>query len=306
MSEAPRVSTIILNWNGLADTRECLQSLRDASYPAQRVTVVDNGSKQDEARLLEEEFGDFIHLIRNPTNVGVAAGWNIGIRYALEQGTDYVLLLNNDVIVDPGFLSELVAAAESRPGLAAACPKTYFRDRPDVIYSTGGRVNLWTATARQIGRGQADLGQFGRVARRDYADGVCMLIPTTAFERVGLLDEDYFAYWEETDWCFRAREKGLRCCYVPEAKIWHKAARSISPGNDFYYLYRRNALLFVRKRGNPLHLASALLVHFFVYGPLYFLRHPSRIGRAPAEARALLWHATNRRGSNQARQPPLV
>src|SRR3990172_7562538 len=285
MSEAPRVSTIILNWNGLADTRGGLQSLRDASYAAQRVIVVDNGSQQDEARLLGEEFGDFIHLIRNQTNVGVAAGWNIGIRYALERGTDYVLLLNNDVFVDPGFLSELVAAGESRPDLAAACPKTYFRDRPDVIYSTGGRVNIWTATARQIGRGQVDRGQF---------------------ERVGRLDEDSFPYWEETDWCFRARETGLKCCYVPAAKIWHKAARSISPRNDFYYLYRRNALLFVRKRGNALQLASALLMHFLVYGPAYFVRHPSRIGRAPAEARALLWHATNRRGSNQARQPPLV
>ncbi len=306
MSEAPQVFTIILNWNGLADTRECLQSLRDVSYPAQRVIVVDNGSQEDEARLLEQQFGDFIYLIRNQTNVGVAAGWNIGIRYALERGTDYVLLLNNDVIVDPDFLSELVAAAQSRPDLAAACPKTYFRHSPDVIYSTGGRVNIWTATARQIGRGQVDRGQFERVARRDYADGVCILISKAALERVGLLDEDYFAYWEETDWCFRARELGLRCYYVPAAKIWHKAARSLSPGNDFYYLYRRNALLFVRKRGNALQLTSALLMHLLVYGPAYFVRHPSRIGRAPSEARALLWHATNRRASNQARQPPLV
>jgi hypothetical protein len=118
-----------------------------------------------------------------------------------------VLLLNNDVTVDPGFLAAMVAAASTDPNLAAACPKAYFRDRPDVIYSTGGRVNLWTGTARQIGRGERDRGRFGSEAVRDYADGLCMLIPAAAVEKVGLLDEEYFNYWEETDWCFRARKR---------------------------------------------------------------------------------------------------
>jgi len=301
MSPAPTVAIVILNWNGLADTRECLDSLRAVTYPNARIIVVDNGSAGPEGQLLREEFGDFIALLGSETNLGFAGGANLGIQRALQQGADYVLLLNNDTTVQPAFLSLLVERAQSLPELAAACPRTYFYDRPDVIYSTGGMVSVWKGTARQVGRGRPDRGQFERLEARDYADGVCMLIPRAALERVGLLDEDYFAYWEETDWCARAREMGLKCYYVPDAKVWHKAARSQTPDAGFHYLYRRNALLFVRKRGTWLQVISALLMHLFVYGPLYFLRHPTNIARAAAEARALLWHT-----SNQARHRPLV
>ncbi len=295
----PLVSIIILNWNGLEDTRECLRSLSHASYSNRRIIVVDNGSEAPEAETLRDEFGDSVHLIQSETNVGFAAGANLGIRHALQNGADYALLLNNDTTVDPMFLTALVDAAESRKDGAAFCPKTYFYADPEIIYSTGGSVSLWTATARQIGRGERDSGQFDRVATRDYADGVCMLIPRRALEMLGLLDEDYFAYWEETDWCARACSSGLRCYYIPDARIWHKAARVQSPTNEYYFLYRRNALMFVRKRGSPLHRVLALLVHVFFYGPRYFLTHPGKIGRAPAELKALLSDASNQ----QPRRP---
>ncbi len=295
----PFVSIVILNWNGLEDTRECLQSLRRIGYSNRRIVVVDNGSAAREAAALRDEFGDVSDVIENETNLGFAAGANLGIRHALNNGAEYVLLLNNDTTVEPTFLTALVQAAESRGDGAAFCPKTYFYAQPDMIYSTGGTVSIWTATARQIGRGKEDSGQFDRVETRDYADGVCMLIPRRALETIGLLDEDYFAYWEETDWCSRARSKGLRCYYIPDARIWHKAARVQSPTNQYYFLYRRNALMFVWKRGTPLHRVVALLVHIFFYGPRYFLTHPSKIGRVPAELKALLSHASNQ----QPRRP---
>jgi GT2 family glycosyltransferase len=297
----PSVVTIVLNWNGIADTRECLNSVRAAAYPENHVLVVDNGSKKDEAGALESEYGGFIEMIRLPENRGFAGGMNVGIKRALELVPDYLLLLNNDVVVDPSFLSKLVDQAKRLPKLAAACPKTYFYSEPRMIYSTGGRVNIWRGVAKQVGRGQEDHGQFEKVARRDYADGMCMLIPRSAIEKVGLLDEQYFAYWEETDWCWRAREAGLRCYYVPQSRIWHKAQRSRSPNARFHYLYRRNALLFVRKRGTPLQVATALGMHLFVYGPLYFAQHPRQIARAGAELRALVWHARN-----QPRERPLI
>ncbi|HET9476073.1 MAG TPA: glycosyltransferase family 2 protein [Dehalococcoidia bacterium] len=307
MNEAPRVFTIVLNWNGLSDTRECLDSLRKTDYSANRIIVVDNGSAEDEGAVLEQEFGGFIEVIRNPVNLGFAGGMNVGIRRALESGAEYLLLLNNDVTVEPGYLTAMVAAAGNHADLAAACPKAYFRDPPDVIYSTGGSVNLWTGTARQIGRGQRDRGQFDREDVREYADGLCMLIPAAAMETVGALDEEYFTYWEETDWCFRARKKGLRCYYVPAAKVWHKAERSLSSTDEFHYHYQRNALLFVRKRGNLMQAVTALLTHLLVYGPWYLVRRPGRIGRAVAEWRAVLWNAGYRRSQrNEPRQRPLV
>jgi GT2 family glycosyltransferase len=298
---APLVFTVVLNWNGLADTRECLASLKQIDYPNNRIVVIDNGSESNEAETLRREFGDAIHLIANETNLGFAGGANVGMKFALEAGAEYVLLLNNDTVVDPAFLSALVEVAGNRRDVAALCPRSNYFDQRDVIYSTGGRVNLWTGTARQIGRDEPDDGRYSRIARRDYADGVCMLIPRTALEAVGLLDEDYFAYWEETDWCVRARDKGLRCYYVPNARIWHKAARVQSPTNRYYFLFRRNALMFVRKRGTPLHLVTAVLAQLLFYGPRYFLTHPGKIARAPAELKALLWHASNQ----QPRRPLL-
>ena len=295
------VTVIVLNWNGLADTRECLHSLQAVRYPAMRVIVVDNGSKGDEASKLESEFKGFIEVLRLPENKGFAGGANAGIRHALAAGTDYVLLLNNDTVVEPEFLQALVAAAREIPDLAAACPRTHFYNRPRVIYSTGGEVSLWRGVATQVGRGQVDHGQFDVIERRGYADGVCMLIPAAAIAKVGLLDEQYFAYWEETDWCVRAREHGLHCYYVPRARIWHKASRSQRPDARFDYLYRRNALLFVRKRGTPLQAATAFLMHAFVYAPAYFLRNPLRIARAVPALRALFWHTRN-----QPKERPLT
>ncbi|MEO8456427.1 MAG: glycosyltransferase family 2 protein [Chloroflexota bacterium] len=294
MDKLPTVTTVVLNWNGLADTRECLQSLRSTDYPANRIVLVDNGSREDEASVLASEFGDFLEVIRLPENEGFAGGMNAGIRRALELGTDYVLLLNNDTIVDPSFLRGLVDGVSDLKDLAAANPKAYFYGRPRTIYSTGGAVSLWRGVARQIGRGQIDTGQFDKRARREYADGMCLLIPTAAIRKVGLLDEEYFAYWEETDWCLRARDMGLRCYFIPNSRIWHKAERSQAPSAKFHYLYRRNALLFVRKRGTGLQVATTIAAQALFYAPLYFLRHPTKIARVAAEFRALVWHSRNR------------
>jgi GT2 family glycosyltransferase len=296
MSEQPSVSCVVLNWNGLQDTRECLDSLKNVTYPALRVIVVENGSENDEAAAIRDKFGGFVELIESSENLGFAGGANLGIKRALEGDCDYVLLLNNDTVVDQEFLTKLVEGAETmQPGVAAACPTTYFYERRDVIYSTGGRYSLWRGSARQIGREKRDSGRERAIAERDYADGVCMLISRLAIDRVGMLDEEYFSYWEETDWCARARDFGMRCYHVPKSKIWHKAARSQDPDPRFQYLYRRNALLFVRKRGNPLQFVTALLTHVFYFGPMYLLKHPTKIGRVIPEFKALIWHGSNRK-----------
>lgn len=287
---SPKVTIVILNWNNLDDTSECLESLRGIEYPSFDTVVIDNGSSGDDARLLRERFGGWARVIASPENLGFAGGANLGIREAMAAGTDYVLLLNNDVIVDPRFLDELVSAAERLPGAGAVSPKIYFHEQPNLICSTGGKVNAWTGKARQVGSYEEDRGQYDAPAERDYAEGAAMLISGQALERVGLLDEEYFAYWEETDWSARAQDAGYRCYYVPSSRVWHKAARSRQPDSGYYYLYRRNALLFLRKRKTPLHVFSALAFYLLVSGPFYLLTHPKAIRRLPAEAGAVLWH----------------
>ncbi len=293
MSRLPKVAVIVINWNGLADTTECLESLQGIAYPNCETVVVDNGSSGDDAQILLERFGESIRLIASPENLGFAGGANLAIREAIDRGVEYVLLLNNDVTVDSRFLDELVRAAEELPDAAALCPKIYFHDRPTVICSTGGRVNLWAGTAHQVGRGEEDRGQYEQVAVRDYADGAAMLMRRQALERVGLLDEEYFAYWEETDWCARAAESGYRSYYVPTSRVWHRTARSQAPDPEYYYLYRRNAFLFLRKRKSTLHLLSALALYVFVFGPFYLIRHPTAVRRLAGETRAVLWHLTS-------------
>ncbi|MEE8384843.1 MAG: glycosyltransferase family 2 protein [Dehalococcoidia bacterium] len=290
MDLPPRIVIIVLNWNGFADTCECLNSLKRVTYPNHEIVVIDNGSSGDDARRLREMFGPYAKIIANPENLGFAGGCNPGIRRALDGGAEFVLLLNNDVTVDPPFLDRMVATARELPDAAALCPKIYFREPPTVICSTGGRVYPWTGSARQVGRGEEDHGQYDQVAVRDYADGACMLISKEALVRVGLLDEEYFAYWEETDWCDRARRANLRCYYVPTAHVWHRTARSQAPDSGYHYLFRRNAFLFLRKRKTPLHLLSALMVYLLVLAPIHLLRHPGAIRRLPGEASALLWH----------------
>lgn len=287
----PKVAVIVLNWNGLSDTCECLEALQCVTYPNFQTIVVDSGPGDDEIQVLRDKFGDSALIIESDRDLGPAGGHNAGMRSSLDQGVDYVLLLSGNTVVQPEFLSSLVRAAEELPQGAAYCPKICHYDRPRVIQSTGGRVSVWEGRAWQVGRDSPDDGGVDDVQERDYVDAACMLIRRSALDRVGLLDEDYFTYWEETDWCDRAREAGLKSYYVPGAHIWHKETSSLNDAGR-RFLFRRNAFLFLRKRRRPYHLLAAVLFHVFLLAPFYMVRHPWALNRLGTEARALLWHLT--------------
>jgi GT2 family glycosyltransferase len=271
----PRVSIIILNWNGLEDTIECLESLRKIIYPNYEVTVVDNGSKGNDAQVLEEKFGDYIHLIRNDKNYGYTGGNNIAIRYVLHRSApDYFLILNNDTIVAPDFLDQMVEAAERDASIGIVGPKVYYYNFPNRIQGAGGKVNMRTGQASLIGIKEIDSGQYDTRQDIDYAFGCCLLIKEEVIQKVGLFDESYFCYWDETDYCFRARKVGYRLRYVPEAKIWHKApvklklwgkvpVSSKASGLPYYYMARNN-FKFMKKYATRRQYHSFLL-YFFGY-----------------------------------------
>jgi GT2 family glycosyltransferase len=192
-------------------------------------------------------------LIKNSKNYGFAKGNNIAIKYALRVlRPDYILLLNNDTVVDRAFLKELVSVMESDPRIGIAGPKIYYYDyggRSDVISFTGEDVIAWRGVGKRYGCNEVDRGQWDKPMEVDRLEGSCMLIKREVFERIGLFDERFFLYWEETDFCIRAKRAGFKIVYCPRARIWHKVARSMG-GNISYmrvYFLTRNRFLFIKK-----------------------------------------------------------
>ena len=271
----PKVCIIILNWNGLENTIECLESLRKITYPNCEVIVVDNGSKGNDAHVLEEKFGDFVRLIRNDKNYGYTGGNNIGIRYVLDKSSpEYLLILNNDTIVAPDFLAQMIKVAKSESSIGIVGPKVNYYHFPNRIQSAGGKVNMRTGQASLIGVKEIDAGQYNRQQEVDYVFGCCLLIKKEVIQKVGLFDESYFCYWDETDYCFRAREAGYKVVRIPEAKIWHKASIKLkvwdktptgnkASGLSYYYMARNN-FKFMRKYAVKWQYRSFLL-YFFGY-----------------------------------------
>lgn len=258
-NSVPKVSIVVLNWNGLENTLECIESLSKTNYPNYEIIVVDNGSSDGSSQTLKDRRYK-ITLLENAENLGFSAGNNVGILYAIEHGTDYVFLINNDTIVDPDVLKVLVDVSE-RDALAGMIgPKIYDFYEPDKIWFAGAYIDWKTGESPHSGKGQIDKGQFNTVIEVDRLTGCAMLIKRAVFEKIGLLDPDYFLYFEDVDFCVRARKAGYKSICVQYAKVWHKESMSTkakdgSPLHTYYH--NRNRLLFLKKHGKIL-----LIEHF--------------------------------------------
>lgn len=262
VKENAAVAIVILNWNGLEDTVECLESLRRITYPSYKIVVVDNASRGNEASILEKKYGKVVEVIRSKTNMGFAGGCNIGIRWVLKTDATHILILGNDTTVDRRFLAELVEAAKSDPKIGIVGPKIHdYYDRQR-IQAAGGTVNFWTGNAPLIRRDTIDNGEFEGVKQVDYVSGCALLIKREAIEKIGIFDEEYFAYYEETDLCTRARRSGYEVVVAPKSVLWHKVKRSEKAGEISWYFMVRNRFLFMKKN------ATGIRFPFFV---LYFL-----------------------------------
>jgi GT2 family glycosyltransferase len=206
-------------------------------------------------------------LIKNDKNYGFAEGNNIGIRYALNVlNPEYILLLNNDTIVDKNFLSELVSVAEADESIGFAGPKVYYYDfqgRKDVISVAGIELFMGKGAFHRIGATEIDRGQYDETRSVDYLEGSCLLIKRQVLDEIGLLNGDYFAYWEETDLCLRGAKAGYKSVYAPKSKIWHKVSSSSIGLTKLYYM-TRNRLWFIRDNASARDQAH-FLIYFFAY-----------------------------------------
>lgn len=245
--KSPQVAIIVVNWNRCKDTLACLASLSCLDYPAYTVIVVDNASRDDSVDRIRMAYPQTI-LIELEENLGFVGGNNIGMEYALEMGADYALLLNNDTEVAPNFLSELVIAAQTNDHVGIVGPTIYYFDRPNVIWSQGGEIDWSKGITSMIDIDKKDEGQFSDIPHAvDFVTGCSLMIKTSVIKEVGKLDERFFAYYEEVEWCVRVARAGYKLLQIPRAKVWHKISpeRQVDSPIVHYYM-TRNRLLFLQ------------------------------------------------------------
>ena len=194
-----------------------------------------------------------LFLIKNDANYGFAEGNNIGIRYAFNDlNPNYILLLNNDTVVDKDFLEELVNIGEKNTDIGIIGPKIYYYDEQNTIWCVGGKIDWKFARGLHVGINEVDNGQYNEMREFDYVSGSALLIKREVVDGIGLLDKQFFLYFEESDWALRASQKEYRSVYAPEAKVWHKVSKSgggLSKETGLYYI-TRNRWLFMKKWAN--------------------------------------------------------
>ncbi len=246
----PHVAIIILNWKGDPETLDCVASLQKINYPNYTIVVVDNHSPDQSVAKLRQRFPQ-LKIIVNPRNLGFAAGNNVGLRWAFAQGADYFLLLNNDTEVEPDFLDHLVNYAENNSHLGMVGPLSCYYSQPELVQSAGIKFNPRAVEAQQIGVHQPR-DQFTQPSAVPCLNGVALLVKREILSRVGLLDEDYFLYTEELDWCYRLQKAGYQLALVPSAVIYHKIPLRGRQDNPFVLYHRlRGRVIFFRKHIPP-------------------------------------------------------
>jgi hypothetical protein len=256
----PKVSIIILNWNGLKDTIECLESLKKITYPNYEVIVVDNGSEGNDADVLEERYGDYIRLIRNKENLGFAGGNNVAMRMVRDRGIEYILILNNDVIVEKNFLEPLVESMLKDENIGIIGPANYDYYHPSKILSLGRKINYWKGSAIEV-------ITSGEQKELDSLIGCCLLIKRGVIDKIGYFYEPYFLNFEETDFCLKAKKAGFKIMCEKKSKIWHKVGGVLNrtPILTNYYYYR-NKLLFIKRNAS-----FCIKYPFYFYYSLYLI-----------------------------------
>jgi GT2 family glycosyltransferase len=241
--KSPRVAVIILNWNNVSDTLACLKSVNKSTYSNYVVLVVDNGSSDGSLEIISTKYPN-IKSVKLYSNKGYTGGNNTGIRWAIENGADWILLLNNDTKIAPDCLTQLILTGNTSERIGIVGPIIYHYDEPEVIQSAGGCLNPNWVPAH-IAQNEFDLGQITSPRFVDWISGCALFIRRDVIDQVGLLDERFFCYWEEVEWCLRVRRSAWKIAQTPKAKIWHKGVQKEYQPNPYvtYYMTRNRLLL---------------------------------------------------------------
>jgi GT2 family glycosyltransferase len=253
---------ILVNWNKPNLTLSCVESLKKSSYNSYKIVVVDNGSVDDSLEILNSKTSDY-HLIVSNKNLGYTGGNNLGIEYALENNAEYILLLNNDTLVECDSLEILIHAISKDDNIGIVQPKIYYYPEKNIIWCGPTSFNKFFLRPKLVGNSQDGINLYNLTLNLSYAVGCATLIRKEVFVNIGLLDDDFFAVCEDVDFGLRAIESGYKIVYVPDSIIYHmESVSSGGAGNPNYiYLQTRAFLIFINKHTkNPIHFFIVFLV----------------------------------------------
>jgi len=243
-----KIGLVTVTYNSEAVLAEFLDSVTQQTYKQMRLYVVDNASRDRSLEIVGERPGLAAVVISNKDNVGVAEGNNQGIRAALADGCDYVLLINNDTVFSSDLVDRLYRGLHDFKCDMTTC-KMYYHDRPDVLWYAGGNFRKWLGYApAHFGINYVDQGQYDLACAVTYAPTCCLLLRSAVFVRVGMMDGKYFAYYDDADYLFRCMKLGLVLQYLPDIKLWHKVSSLTSSLPEFSTrLLARNRIYFIKK-----------------------------------------------------------
>lgn len=265
VTDTPWVHAVILTFNHYADTKECLTSLRKIAYERLKIIVVDNGSSDGTPEHVRADFPE-VKVIETGRNLGVPWGYNVGFSHALRAGAEYILMLNNDTVVDPAMLEHLLKAGQSDPNAGILTPKVLYYDDPEVVWSAGGRYRKFPPAHVIVGQDQPS-NLFDKPFHLEYALSCGLLIHRRAFEKAGLFDPGYFFFYDDWDFSQRVRIHGLNILFVPEARMWHKVSKSTrATGKEvlFWKTWGESCVRFYRRHGRPVFIALPLHLGFLM------------------------------------------
>lgn len=242
-----KVAVVVLNYKVSELILKCIDSIRKSDYENLLIIVVDNNSGDGvEQGLRVKGEGSRVIFIQNKENLGYTGGNNEGIKKALDMQSDYVFILNPDTIIKQNTIRELVAGGESnQAGIIG--PKIYFENSKKIWFA-GGIVDINNVLGSHKGVDEEDSGQYDKNEETEYVTGAAMMVKSEVFKKIGLFDEKYFLYYEDSDFCFRARKAGFKIMYIPKAVVFHANAKSTGLGSPLQdYFITRNRMLFAKK-----------------------------------------------------------
>lgn len=286
-----KVSIITINFNQTKVTCELLESLRKITYKNVEIIVVDNNSESD-PQLIQTNYPK-IKLIKSNTNLGYAGGNNLGLKDATGE---FIIFINNDVEVDANFIQPLLEVCANSINVGAASPKIkYFENKNIIQYAGTQPVNPYTLRNKHIGSGNFDNGQHNEVQITAYAHGACMMVSKLVIDHIGEMDEQFFLYYEEQDWCERMNRFGYKNYFVPRSQIYHK--ESISTGKNSplktYYI-TRNRILFARKNFPTIKLLFSCLYLLFISIPKNTIELIKNKKHLSAYYKGIVWNLTHK------------